>query len=106
MRLVSFDDTGKNMVSGDEKGQIYLYKIYRNEFSIVKGQEGFGAVTQLCFVPSTKGCEIVAGFADGTILCIDTITRHVKSTISTAHGNAIHSISTHPHYKETSKFYD
>ncbi|XP_078688352.1 TBC1 domain family member 31-like [Branchiostoma floridae x Branchiostoma belcheri] len=87
----AFDSTGNSFIAGDHQGNIYLFDVAKNRFSLVHrlGQ----ACTALAFGLRRK-TEFLAALADYTLRCYDTDSRELIAQMK-GHDAGVHTISLH-----------
>ena len=93
-RVVAWEEQASAFATADERGQIYLFRVLKNNYVVVKGP-GY-QVTCLAFLPRSRGRELAAGCQDGRVLVIDTVTRQVTCTLRGSHEQALRSLCPHP----------
>ncbi|XP_066290828.1 TBC1 domain family member 31-like isoform X3 [Branchiostoma lanceolatum] len=88
---VAFDSTGNSFIAGDHQGNIYLFDVAKNRFSLAHriGQ----ACTALAFGLRRK-TEFLAALADYTLRCYDTDSRELIAQMK-GHDASVHTISLH-----------
>ncbi|KAH3775121.1 hypothetical protein DPMN_176518, partial [Dreissena polymorpha] len=87
----AFDNTGEAFMAGDHQGNVYMFDLAKNRFSLV----------QKCGTPCTslalglrKKSEFLIGLSDYSLKCYDTDTKEMVAWMK-GHESAIHSISVH-----------
>ncbi|XP_035678691.1 TBC1 domain family member 31-like [Branchiostoma floridae] len=87
----AFDSTGNSFIAGDHQGNIYMFDVAKNRFSLVHriGQ----ACTALAFGLRRK-TEFLAALADYTLRCYDTDSRELIAQMK-GHDAGVHTISLH-----------
>ncbi|KAM9099552.1 TBC1 domain family member 31 isoform X4 [Sarcophilus harrisii] len=88
---VAFDSTGDAFIAGDHQGNIYVFDLNGNRFTLV--QRTNQASTALAFNLHRKS-EFLVALADYSIKCFDTVTKELVSWMS-GHESSIFSISVH-----------
>uniref|UniRef100_A0A4X2LHM1 TBC1 domain family member 31 n=1 Tax=Vombatus ursinus TaxID=29139 RepID=A0A4X2LHM1_VOMUR len=88
---VAFDSTGDAFIAGDHQGNIYVFDLIGNRFTLV--QRTNQASTALAFNLHRKS-EFLVALADYSIKCFDTVTRELVSWMS-GHESSVFSISVH-----------
>ncbi|XP_036614218.1 TBC1 domain family member 31 [Trichosurus vulpecula] len=88
---VAFDSTGDAFIAGDHQGNIYVFDLSGNRFTLV--QRTNQASTALAFNLHRKS-EFLVALADYSIKCFDTVTKELVSWMS-GHESSIFSISVH-----------
>ncbi|CAH1269669.1 TBC1D31 [Branchiostoma lanceolatum] len=88
---VAFDSTGNSFIAGDHQGNIYLFDVAKNRFSLAHriGQ----ACTALAFGLRRK-TEFLAALVDYTLRCYDTDSRELIAQMK-GHDASVHTISLH-----------
>ncbi|NXX87654.1 TBC31 protein, partial [Centropus bengalensis] len=88
---VAFDSSGDSLLAGDHQGNIYVFDLNRNRFSLV--QRTMQVCTALAFNLRRK-TEFLVALADNSIKCFDTETKEQVSWM-TGHDSSVSSISVH-----------
>ncbi|NXO04254.1 TBC31 protein, partial [Rhinopomastus cyanomelas] len=88
---VAFDHSGDSLLAGDHKGNIYVFDLKGNRFSLVQQTEQ--ACTALAFNLHRK-TEFLVALADYSIKCFDTETKELVSCMR-GHDSSVSSISVH-----------
>ncbi|PKK34351.1 TBC1 domain family, member 31 [Columba livia] len=88
---VAFDVSGDSLLAGDQQGNIYVFDLNGNRFSLV--QRTMQACTALAFNLRRK-TEFLVALADNSIKCFDTETKELVSWMR-GHDSAVSSISIH-----------
>ncbi|XP_072459257.1 TBC1 domain family member 31 isoform X2 [Notamacropus eugenii] len=88
---VAFDSTGDAFIAGDHQGNIYVFDLNGNRFTLV--QRTNQASTALAFNLHRKS-EFLVALADYSIKCFDTVTKELVSWMS-GHESSVFSISVH-----------
>ncbi|XP_028673462.2 TBC1 domain family member 31 [Erpetoichthys calabaricus] len=88
---VAFSTTGDAFLAGDHHGNIYMFDISRNKFTLV--QKTGQACTALAFC-LRRGTEYLVALADYSIKCYDTATKELVSWMR-GHESSVSSISVH-----------
>ncbi|NXJ79933.1 TBC31 protein, partial [Trogon melanurus] len=88
---VAFDSSGDSLLAGDHQGNIYLFDLNGNRFSLV--QRTMQACTALAFNLRRK-TEFLVALADYSIKCFDTETKELVSWMR-GHDSSVSSISVH-----------
>ncbi|XP_030336037.1 TBC1 domain family member 31 isoform X3 [Strigops habroptila] len=88
---VAFDSTGDSLLAGDYQGNIYVFDLNGNRFSLV--QRTMQACTALAFNLRRK-TEFLVALADYSVKCFDTETKEVVSWMR-GHDSSVTSISIH-----------
>ncbi|XP_007488324.1 TBC1 domain family member 31 isoform X1 [Monodelphis domestica] len=88
---VAFDSTGDSFLAGDHQGNIYVFDLSGNRFTLV--QRTLQASTALAFNLHRK-TEFLVALADYSIKCFDTVTKELVSWMS-GHESSVFSISVH-----------
>ncbi|ESO96315.1 hypothetical protein LOTGIDRAFT_227074 [Lottia gigantea] len=87
----SFNKNGDSFLAGDHQGNIFMFDLERNKFSLI--EKSSQPCTALCFNNARK-TEFLVGLADYSLQCYDTVSQSVISVMK-GHTTAIHSISIH-----------
>ncbi|XP_071092006.1 TBC1 domain family member 31-like [Haliotis cracherodii] len=87
----AFDATGDSLLAGDHQGNIFMFDINRNRFSLV--QKTGHPCTALAF-SLRRRTEFLVGLSDYSLKCFDTDTKDLVAWMK-GHESAIHSISVH-----------
>ncbi|XP_034619438.1 TBC1 domain family member 31 isoform X2 [Trachemys scripta elegans] len=88
---VAFDSSGDSLLAGDHQGNIYVFDLTGNRFSLV--QRTMQACTALAFNLRRK-TEYLVALADYSIKCFDTDTKELVSWMR-GHDSSVSSISVH-----------
>ncbi|XP_062426571.1 TBC1 domain family member 31 isoform X2 [Rhea pennata] len=88
---VAFDNSGDCLLAGDHQGNIYVFDLNGNRFSLV--QRTMQACTALAFNLRRK-TEFLVALADYSIKCFDTDTKELVSWMK-GHNSSVSSISVH-----------
>ncbi|NXP11957.1 TBC31 protein, partial [Thinocorus orbignyianus] len=88
---VAFDSSGNSLLTGDQQGNIYVFDLNGNRFSLV--QRTMQACTALAF-NLRRSTEFLVALADYSIKCFDTETKELVSWIR-GHDSSVSSISVH-----------
>ncbi|NWU70187.1 TBC31 protein, partial [Pterocles burchelli] len=88
---VAFDSSGDSLLAGDQQGNIYVFDLSGNRFSLV--QRTMQACTALAFNLRRK-TEFLVALADYSIKCFDTETKELVSWVR-GHDSSVSSISVH-----------
>ncbi|NXJ93783.1 TBC31 protein, partial [Corythaixoides concolor] len=88
---VAFDGSGDSLLAGDHQGNIYVFDLNGNRFSLV--QRTMQACTALAFNLRRK-TEFLVALADYSIKCFDTETKELVSWMR-GHDSSVSSISVH-----------
>ncbi|XP_027747483.1 TBC1 domain family member 31 isoform X3 [Empidonax traillii] len=88
---VAFDSSGDSLLAGDRQGNIYLFDLNGNRFSLV--QRTMQACTALAFNLRRK-TEFLVALADYSVKCFDTETKELVSWMR-GHDSSVSSISVH-----------
>ncbi|XP_061461954.1 TBC1 domain family member 31 [Rhineura floridana] len=88
---VAFDSSGDSLLSGDHQGNIYVFDLVGNRFTLV--QRVMQACTALAFNLRRK-TEFLVALADYSIKCFDTDTKELVSWMR-GHNSSVSSISVH-----------
>nr|XP_020652229.1 TBC1 domain family member 31 [Pogona vitticeps] len=88
---VAFDSSGDSLLAGDHQGNIYVFDLVGNRFSLV--QRTAQASTALAFNLRRK-TEFLVALADYSIKCFDTDTKELVSWMR-GHDSSVSSISVH-----------
>ncbi|XP_068789301.1 TBC1 domain family member 31 isoform X2 [Struthio camelus] len=88
---VAFDSCGDSLLAGDHQGNIYVFDLNGNRFSLV--QRTMQACTALAFNLRRK-TEFLVALADYSIKCFDTETKELVSWMR-GHDSSVSSISVH-----------
>ncbi|NXP45770.1 TBC31 protein, partial [Heliornis fulica] len=88
---VAFDSSGDSLLAGDQQGNIYVFDLNGNRFSLV--QRTMQACTALAFNLRRK-TEFLVALADYSIKCFDTETKELVSWMR-GHDSSVSSISVH-----------
>ncbi|XP_007070938.2 TBC1 domain family member 31 isoform X2 [Chelonia mydas] len=88
---VAFDSSGDSLLAGDHQGNIYVFDLTGNRFSLV--QRTMQACTALAF-NLRRRTEYLVALADYSIKCFDTDTKELVSWMR-GHDSSVSSISIH-----------
>ncbi|NWU84102.1 TBC31 protein, partial [Onychorhynchus coronatus] len=88
---VTFDSSGDSLLTGDRQGNIYVFDLNGNRFSLV--QRTMQACTALAFNLRRK-TEFLVALADYSVKCFDTETKELVSWMR-GHDSSVSSISVH-----------
>ncbi|XP_020652229.3 TBC1 domain family member 31 [Pogona vitticeps] len=88
---VAFDSSGDSLLAGDHQGNIYVFDLVGNRFSLV--QRTAQASTALAFNLRRK-TEFLVALADYSIKCFDTDTKELVSWMR-GHDSSVSSVSVH-----------
>ncbi|NWH54866.1 TBC31 protein, partial [Fregata magnificens] len=88
---VAFDSSGDSLLAGDHQGNIYVFDLNGNRFSLV--QRTMQACTALAFNLHRK-TEFLVALADYSVKCFDTETKELVSWMR-GHDSSVSSISVH-----------
>ncbi|NXF02482.1 TBC31 protein, partial [Smithornis capensis] len=88
---VAFDGSGDSFLAGDRQGNIYVFDLNGNRFSLV--QRTMQACTALAFNLRRK-TEFLVALADYSVKCFDTETKELVSWMR-GHDSSVSSISVH-----------
>ncbi|XP_030900300.2 TBC1 domain family member 31 isoform X2 [Melopsittacus undulatus] len=88
---VAFDSAGDSLLAGDYQGNIYVFDLSGNRFSLV--QRTMQACTALAFNLRRK-TEFLVALADYSVKCFDTETKELVSWMR-GHDSSVTSISVH-----------
>ncbi|NWH95151.1 TBC31 protein, partial [Aegithalos caudatus] len=88
---VAFDSSGDSLLAGDRQGNIYVFDLNGNRFSLV--QRTMQACTALAFNLRRK-TEFLVALADYSVKCFDTGTQELVSWMR-GHESSVSSISVH-----------
>ncbi|NWW81661.1 TBC31 protein, partial [Climacteris rufus] len=88
---VAFDSSGDSLLAGDRQGNIYVFDLNGNRFSLV--QRTMQACTALAFNLRRK-TEFLVALADYSVKCFDTETKELVSWMR-GHDSSVSSISVH-----------
>ncbi|XP_048215123.1 TBC1 domain family member 31 isoform X1 [Perognathus longimembris pacificus] len=88
---VAFDSSGDCLIAGDHQGNIYVFDLCGNRFTLV--QRTAQACTALAFNLRRKS-EFLVALADYSIKCFDTVTKELVSWMR-GHESSVFSISVH-----------
>uniref|UniRef100_A0A8D2LSM9 TBC1 domain family member 31 n=1 Tax=Varanus komodoensis TaxID=61221 RepID=A0A8D2LSM9_VARKO len=88
---VAFGGSGDSLLAGDHQGNIYVFDLVGNRFSLV--QRTMQACTALAFNLRRKN-EFLVALADYSIKCFDTDTKELVSWMR-GHDSSVSSISVH-----------
>ncbi|KAH0617463.1 hypothetical protein JD844_015718 [Phrynosoma platyrhinos] len=88
---VAFDSSGDSLLAGDHQGNIYVFELLGNRFSLV--QRTAQACTALAFNLRRK-TEFLVALADYSIKCFDTDSKELVSWMR-GHDSSVFSISVH-----------
>ncbi|XP_061229454.1 TBC1 domain family member 31 isoform X3 [Neopsephotus bourkii] len=88
---VAFDSAGDSLLAGDYQGNIYVFHLNVNRFSLV--QRTMQACTALAFNLRRK-TEFLVALADYSVKCFDTETKELVSWMR-GHDSSVTSISVH-----------
>ncbi|NXY90472.1 TBC31 protein, partial [Alcedo cyanopectus] len=88
---VAFDSSGDSLLAGDHQGNIYLFDLNGNRFSLV--QRAMQPCTALAFNLRRKK-EFLVALADYSIKCFDTENKELVSWMR-GHDSSVTSISVH-----------
>ncbi|NXW60624.1 TBC31 protein, partial [Eurystomus gularis] len=88
---VAFDSSGDSLLAGDHQGNIYVFDLNGNRFTLV--QRTMQACTALAFSFRRK-TEFLVALADYSIKCFDTETKELVSWMR-GHDSSVSSISVH-----------
>ncbi|NXI92057.1 TBC31 protein, partial [Psophia crepitans] len=88
---VAFDSSGDRLLAGDQQGNIYVFDLNGNRFSLV--QRTMQTCTALAFNLRRK-TEFLVALADYSIKCFDTETKELVSWMR-GHDSSVSSISVH-----------
>ncbi|NXI38719.1 TBC31 protein, partial [Galbula dea] len=88
---VAFDSSGDFLLAGDYQGNIYVFDLNGNRFSLV--QRTMQACTALAFNLRRK-TEFLVALADNSVKCFDTETKELVSWMR-GHDSSVSSISVH-----------
>lgn len=87
----AFDSTGDSFIAGDHQGNVFVFDLAKNRFSLV----------QKCGVPCTaiayslrRKTEYLIALSDYSLKCFDTDTKEMVAWMK-GHESAIHSLSVH-----------
>ncbi|KAL3860204.1 hypothetical protein ACJMK2_010360 [Sinanodonta woodiana] len=87
----AFDNNGENFIAGDHQGNIYLFDLSKNRFSLV--QKTGVPCTSLAYNLRRK-TEYLVGMSDYSLKCFDTDTKEMVAWMK-GHESAINNISVH-----------
>ncbi|XP_028919506.1 TBC1 domain family member 31 isoform X1 [Ornithorhynchus anatinus] len=88
---VAFDSSGDCLIAGDHRGNVYVFDLSSNRFTLV--QRTMQACTALAFNLRRKS-EYLVALADYSIKCFDTASKELVSWMR-GHESSIFSISVH-----------
>ncbi|XP_019485231.1 PREDICTED: TBC1 domain family member 31 isoform X3 [Hipposideros armiger] len=88
---MAFDSSGDCLIAGDHQGNIYVFDLSGNRFTLV--QRTAQACTALAFNLRRKS-EFLVALADYSIKCFDTVTKELISWMR-GHESSVFSISVH-----------
>ncbi|XP_006916641.1 TBC1 domain family member 31 isoform X1 [Pteropus alecto] len=88
---VAFDSSGDCLLAGDHQGNIYVFDLSGNRFTLV--QRTAQACTALAFALRRKS-EFLVALADYSVKCFDAVTKELVSWMR-GHESSIFSISVH-----------
>lgn len=86
-----FDSTGETFLSGDHQGNVYMFDLSKNRFSLVL--KCGTPCTAIAFCLRNK-LEYLIGLSDYSLKCFNTDTKEMVAWMK-GHESAIHSISVH-----------
>ncbi|XP_064599017.1 TBC1 domain family member 31-like isoform X2 [Liolophura sinensis] len=86
-----FDSTGETFIAGDHQGNIFVFDLSRNRFSLV--QRTGSPCTALAYKLRRKN-ELLAGMSDYSLKCYDTESKELVAWMK-GHDSAIYHISLH-----------
>lgn len=87
----AFDNAGENFLAGDHQGNVFMFDLAKNRFSLV--QKCGSPCTAIAYCLRKKS-EFLIGLSDYSLKCFDTDTKEMVAWMK-GHEAAIHSISVH-----------